>query len=356
MNAFHTLQYSFLFFALLCYFPTVKAFCVSPMAIVGSSLPAQQERRSMSRSSCVMLKLSASRPDVITRSDYITRLQTCAALLGAAAINLPAVRAYAANATPKFIDVSIDLGLGQDLILNVRQPYGLAKESKADREDGGDRQGTYVWPASTDLGKFLVSESGRKLVRGKNVVELGAGTAISGLAAAIAGASRVTFTDGSQEVLAVTKDTVSRNSAASSSPELLRVERLRWGNKQDLAALLGASEGGYDVVLGAEITYLSSSLNPLLDSMRELLESSSLARPGTKAGSKQHTEKTEVGEGAGSSGAVKMEITQTIEFDILSAQPFGLMTFTPELTAFDGKKVLPSRFLSSAPSVTCPLI
>ena len=134
---------------------------------------------------------------------------------------------------PKFIDVAIDLGLGDDKILNVHQPYGLPKESKEDREGGGDRQGTYVWPASTDLAKFLVSEPGRKIVRSKRVVELGAGTAISGLAAALAGATWVAFTDGSPEVLQVTRDTVERNGLrVEGSAQRGLVQRLRWGNRQ----------------------------------------------------------------------------------------------------------------------------
>ena len=103
--------------------------------------------------------------------------------------------AAARQFAPRFIDVSVDLG--RDLVLNVRQPFGLNKERS---EGGGDRQGTYVWPASADLAKFLTSEQGRRLVQGRRVLELGAGTAVSGLAAALAGAESVVFTDGSQGV------------------------------------------------------------------------------------------------------------------------------------------------------------
>ena len=101
------------------------------------------------------------------------------------------------SAAPKFIDVAVDLGLGDGMILNVRQPYGLPKETTQGK-GGGDRQGTYVWPASTDLGRFLTSEKGRMLVQGRRVVELGAGTSIAGLSAALAGAEQIVFTDGSQ--------------------------------------------------------------------------------------------------------------------------------------------------------------
>ena len=224
----------------------------------------------------------------------------------------PAPAAAAARGTvPKFIDVAVDLG--QAGILNVRQPYGLPPESKADREGGGDRQGTYVWPASTDLAKFLVSENGRKVVRGKRVVELGAGTAISGLAASIAGAACVAFTDGSPEVLEVTRDTVQRNGLGlDGQARQCLVERLRWGNQQDISALLAKSRGGgargYDVVLGAEITYLSASIDPLFDSIVALLSASPMAQQSTTSSS----------------------------IRALDEAPVALLTFTPELTCFDG--------------------
>jgi hypothetical protein len=103
------------------------------------------------------------------------------------------------RSAPRFIDVSVDIG--EDLVLNVRQPFGLRNEKSG--EGGGDKQGTYVWPASADMARFLTSKSGRKIVQGRRVLELGAGTAVSGLAAALVGAERVCFTDGSLGVFAV---------------------------------------------------------------------------------------------------------------------------------------------------------
>eukprot|EP00961_Rhodomonas_salina_P160731 2164181-Rhodomonas_salina.2 len=201
-------------------------------------------KQGLGRGTCVsMLMQPSGERSPLSRAEFLTWLQQGAAMVTSAAALMPAVRSEAA-VMPEYIDVAVDLGLGDDMVLNVRQPFGLPKQSKADSEGGGDRQGTYVWPASTDLAKFLVSESGRKLVRGKRVVELGAGTGISGLAASIMGASQVAFTDGSLEVKTVTSDTVARNKrqvalaqnrnrarGLAMEPEFL-VERLRWGNTQ----------------------------------------------------------------------------------------------------------------------------
>jgi predicted nicotinamide N-methyase len=254
------------------------------------------------------------RDNTCTRSVF-NRATVGAFTLAAGTLLFPACAPASAarGKVPKFIDVAVDLG--QAGILNVRQPYGLPPESKADREGGGDRQGTYVWPASTDLAKFLVSDQGKWVVRGKRVVELGAGTAISGLAASIAGATCVAFTDGSPEVLEVTRDTVQRNGLRlepNGQGRQCLVERLRWGNQQDVSALLAKSRGGgargYDVVLGAEITYLSASIDPLFDSIFALLSTSPMAQQSTTSSS----------------------------IRALGEAPVALLTFTPELTCFDG--------------------
>ena len=244
----------------------------------------------------------------------------------------------------QFIDVAVDLGLGDDKVLSVRQPFGLPKQSSEEQKGGGDRQGTYVWPASTDMGRFLVSARGRSLVRGKQVIELGAGTAISGLAASMAGAAHVTFTDGSPEVLSVTRDTVRRNSltlnrgnlqasrGASVTDESLlvagptSVERLRWGNAEDLTALLAKTRtngNSVDVVLGAEITYLSASIDPLLETIHALLSSSQRS--------------------AIPSNMKPVRAPVAVERDLaLASKPIALLTFTSELTAFDGEMPISS--------------
>lgn len=103
-------------------------------------------------------------------------------------------------------------------------------------------------------------------------------------------------------------------SSIETNPEpRLSTERLRWGNRGDIASLLSqasnsATSGGFDVVIGAEVTYLSASLDPLLSTMEELLSSSVLVTPESQRHSMQ----------------------------VLGDGPVGLLTYTPHLTAFDG--------------------
>ena len=182
----------------------VDAFCPGSWPRRGRRLP-----RLCPAQACAMRDGKVpSTSQVLPRADFTAGLLVTAAAAGVLAQPAPAVAGDAADkpaatrrrgSAPRFIDVSVDLG--ENLTLNVRQPFGLRNERSG--EGGGDKQGTYVWPASADMARFLTSKSGRKIVQGRRVLELGAGTAVSGLAAALVGAETVCFTDGSLGVFAV---------------------------------------------------------------------------------------------------------------------------------------------------------
>lgn len=85
----------------------------------------------------------------------------------------------------------------------------------------GEIEGTYgtgatVWPASIVLVKYLERHA-QKLVQGKRVIDLGAGTGISSLAAAIFGATEVVCTDGEESVVQLARENII-NVAASIQP------------------------------------------------------------------------------------------------------------------------------------------
>ena len=247
-----------------------------------------------------------------------------AAAIAATSTAKPAYAAAgAATAAQQQQYIQLNVDIDKRTSFEILQPFGkkpASKEGEEEEEDddgssigGGDRQGTYLWPASTDLAKFLLSPEGADVVRGRRVVELGAGTGIAGLAAAAAGASAVTLTDGSREVLGVTRDTVDRNMKQVARRRTWRgpaaelaVERLRWSNAKDIARL--TASGSCDIVLGAEITYLSDSLDPLFSTMRELMLTSSYLANGKP--------------------------TSAFAYRV---PPLGLLTYTPELAAFDGR-------------------
>ena len=89
---------------------------------------------------------------------------------------------------------------------------------------------------------------------------------------------------------------------------------------------LGGAAGEFDVVLGAEITYLSASIGPLMSSIQALLSSSS-------------SSSTLRGGGAGGGGGGLIDVKEMGKEELieqLAKMPVALLTFTPELTAFDG--------------------
>uniref|UniRef100_A0A8C6UFC3 Protein N-lysine methyltransferase METTL21A n=1 Tax=Neogobius melanostomus TaxID=47308 RepID=A0A8C6UFC3_9GOBI len=123
-----------------------------------------------------------------------------------------------------------------------------------------------VWDAAVVMSMYL--ELGRVELKGKKVIELGAGTGLVGIVAALLGA-KVTITD-RQPAL----DSLSTNVKSNLPPAALEsatVSELTWGEHLDRYPA-----GGFDLVLGADIVYLEDTFIPLLESMEHLCSDSTL--------------------------------------------------------------------------------
>jgi len=132
-------------------------------------------------------------------------------------------------------------------------PMRLALE-QLPREHGGttwnptgdDATGFFVWPASRALATHLIAHP--EMVRGKRVVELGAGAGLVGLVAAALGASEVVLTD-LAGTLPLLERNVERNEAACGGRA--RAVELRWGAE----AGPGGELADFDVIVGCELIY-----------------------------------------------------------------------------------------------------
>ncbi|XP_033837980.1 protein N-lysine methyltransferase METTL21A [Periophthalmus magnuspinnatus] len=117
-----------------------------------------------------------------------------------------------------------------------------------------------VWDAAVVMCMYL--ELGHVELKGKSAIELGAGTGLVGIVAALLGA-KVTITDRLPAL-----DSLSTNVKANLPPnisELATVSELSWGEN------LGSyPAGGFDLVLGADIVYLENTFVPLLKTMEHL--------------------------------------------------------------------------------------
>ncbi|XP_074989721.1 LOW QUALITY PROTEIN: EEF1A lysine methyltransferase 3 [Calonectris borealis] len=121
-----------------------------------------------------------------------------------------------------------------------------------------------VWEAALSLCRFL--EEQRFDFRGRRVIELGAGTGIVGILAALLGGD-VTITD-QPAALEQIRENVRLNFPAAPRP---RVRALVWGQDE------GSFPREYEVILGSDIVYHPPSFPPLLGTLRHLCGPRSLA-------------------------------------------------------------------------------
>ncbi|XP_027446922.1 protein N-lysine methyltransferase METTL21A isoform X2 [Zalophus californianus] len=117
-----------------------------------------------------------------------------------------------------------------------------------------------VWDAAVVLSTYL--EMGAVELRGCSTVELGAGTGLVGIVAALLGA-HVTITD-RKVALEFLKSNVQANLPPHIQPKAV-VKELTWG--QNLGSY---SPGEFDLILGADIIYLEETFADLLKTLEHL--------------------------------------------------------------------------------------
>ena len=126
---------------------------------------------------------------------------------------------------------------------------------------GDDGVGGRVWVGAGAMCRFIRSNA--DLVRGASVLELGAGTGASGLYAACAGASRVALTDGGPPpVIDLLRRNVDKHAHLFTKGTRATAAHYRFGEMplpsapaESDAAGTGSSGGGFDVIIGSDITY-----------------------------------------------------------------------------------------------------
>ncbi|XP_078657479.1 protein N-lysine methyltransferase METTL21A-like [Branchiostoma floridae x Branchiostoma belcheri] len=127
---------------------------------------------------------------------------------------------------------------------------------------GGGGEAAIIWPAAIIMGRYL--EANKDSVVDRNVIELGAGTGLTGIVASLLGA-KVTLTD-TKEALESTSINVGRNT--KNVRHAPRVQQLRWG--ADLH--MYPESDHYDYILGADIIYIEDTFPDLLRTLRHLCD------------------------------------------------------------------------------------
>ncbi|KAI2501436.1 lysine N-methyltransferase [Fragilaria crotonensis] len=147
----------------------------------------------------------------------------------------------------------------------------------------GEIEGTFgtgatVWPASMVLLKYL--EKYPLKVRQKSVIDLGAGTGVTSLAAAVLGARRVVCTDGIQNVVTLAQANVidacqqlenaSRHDEGLLDSKVLEVCEYWWGS--------GKMKERFDVILVSDCVLPKLyPIDPLVDALVELMKDDAVA-------------------------------------------------------------------------------
>lgn len=116
-----------------------------------------------------------------------------------------------------------------------------------------------VWEAAEVLCEFL--DINPDIIKGKNVIELGAGTGLVGIVAALLGA-KITITD-RKEVMSYLEQTVKTN-LPEELFEQAAVLPLDWTRD------LGKFNGTFDAILGADIVYVEEAFDDLLKVLIQL--------------------------------------------------------------------------------------
>eukprot|EP00191_Tetraselmis_sp_GSL018_P008901 CAMPEP_0177608816 /NCGR_PEP_ID=MMETSP0419_2-20121207/18690_1 /TAXON_ID=582737 /ORGANISM="Tetraselmis sp., Strain GSL018" /LENGTH=335 /DNA_ID=CAMNT_0019103565 /DNA_START=24 /DNA_END=1031 /DNA_ORIENTATION=- len=147
--------------------------------------------------------------------------------------------------------------------LEIHESWGAAE---------GAGPGGVVWDCGVALGQCITAGWPLRL-QGRRVLELGAGTGIAGIVAAICGA-HVTMTDLPSIVPSI-KANIDRNKLLMLSGGSASAEPLDWGGATPLPRARGADASAWDVIIGADLVYSADAVAPLAELLWRLGKESS---------------------------------------------------------------------------------
>lgn len=170
------------------------------------------------------------------------------------------------NETSK--DRSIKSGTTEDKKYYPDQVHIHLFGVKAENGQTLNSTGLTLWRASSLLCEYLASNPG--IARNKTVLELGAGLGLCGILAYKIGAKQCVLTDGDTDTLKELRRNVDHNlQHVGASSSLLPCHQLRWG--RNVSNFRKRYEGLFDVIMGSDIIYVEEILDPLFETVQELL-------------------------------------------------------------------------------------
>lgn len=131
--------------------------------------------------------------------------------------------------------------------------------------------GLMLWESARLMAAVL--ERNPNIVAGKRMLELGCGCGGICSMVAVGSADLVVATDGDAKAL----DLLTRNVSSNLRPPFLAkliTKRLEWGNKDHIEVIKNTNNGGFDVILGTDVTYVPEAILPLFATAKDLISAS----------------------------------------------------------------------------------
>ena len=156
-----------------------------------------------------------------------------------------------------------------EVCLELRFP-DLNDAIQRDSLDG--KTGLSTWDASICLAQFLsLPKSRQGILKGKHILELGAGTGVVGISSACLGVSSVQLTD-----LSYALDNLRRNVELNANAnnllnmDIVSVRELDWNNPDTYSSI---STGPVDVIFASDVAWLEHLVTPLANTITSLIRS-----------------------------------------------------------------------------------
>ena len=133
--------------------------------------------------------------------------------------------------------------------------------------------GVTLWRAAEHLARFTVERAG--LLRGRRVLELGAGLGLNGILAHRLGASHAYVTDGDSNAVRHLRQNIRdnrRTSDADDDASHVCGRQLLWGRDTSEAFLDQCGGNRFDVLLASDIVYSPVIVPPLWETVQVLLD------------------------------------------------------------------------------------
>ncbi|KAB1215753.1 tRNA(Thr) (cytosine(32)-N(3))-methyltransferase [Morella rubra] len=130
--------------------------------------------------------------------------------------------------------------------------------------------GLMLWESARLMASILAGNP--TIVAGKRVLELGCGCGGICSMVAVGSADLVAATDGDTNALGLLNQNIISNIKPPFLAKLI-MKRLEWGNRNHIEAIREISSGGFDVIMGTDVTYIPEAILPLFATAKELISS-----------------------------------------------------------------------------------